>query len=45
MSFIVMVKTMFETKLFPVTADCAVDALLEVADRLPLDAKVSVFPV
>lgn len=45
MSFIVIVTTPYETKNFPVTADCAVDALLVVMDRLPLDAKVKVFPV
>lgn len=45
MSFMVIITTMYETKNLSVTADCAVDALLSVVDRLPLDAKVKVFPV
>lgn len=45
MSFIVIITTKEECKNIPVTADSAIDAFLSVVDRLPLDAKVKVFPV
>jgi hypothetical protein len=45
-SFIVTVKTMYETKHFPVTARSSTDALLKMADRIPLfGARVTVNPV
>jgi hypothetical protein len=46
MSFIVTIKTMYGTVHLPVTAPSSAEALIKMADRIPLyNARVTVAPV
>ncbi len=46
MSFIVTIRTMYAIVHLPVTADSSADALIKLADRIPLfGARVTVAPV
>jgi len=43
--FMVVITTRWGVQNLPVTAGCAVDALMAVAERLPFDSKVKVVPL